>query len=111
MTNDERTEELARHYDELVEKGQELDDLVPVNVRVRKGAGEVYTLRLTRDEADIIGKAADALGIARSSFIRESALAAAAGGLDRDAAAKAAQWQAVKAKTRELLDAVNEVSA
>jgi uncharacterized protein (DUF1778 family) len=105
----ESVESIARRHEELAEHGEELDNLVPVKAKVKANADVVYSARYTRDEIAIIREAARKRGATPTAFIREAALAAAAGELDLGAAEKAQTVKMVRIKARELAEAVSRL--
>jgi len=88
--------DVAREYDEIKARGEELENLVPVRARVSKTARAVFSLRLAPAELNKITAAAQRRGLSISDFIRTASLAAAHGGLDLALAEQAEALQALR---------------
>jgi hypothetical protein len=70
----ETNEEIARRYDAVKARGEELANLAPVQARVPRNADSIYSLRFTSEEMRTLSAAAKASGIKLSQFIRAAAL-------------------------------------
>ena len=102
-------DQIAAHYESRENDDSHDDELTPVKSRVAKPIGLVYSTRYSADEISLIREAAKKQGLAPSTFIRASALAAASGELNLDAAKRVEALQEAKTKARELAQALEDV--
>jgi uncharacterized protein (DUF1778 family) len=109
MTWDKTYDEIEREYAEIRRQHKEFEGLVPVKARVSKNLGIVYSVRFTPEDLDVIEEAAKAQGMKLSEFIRKAALGAAAGGDEVAAGEKAVARDEVRAKLRDLEEAVSRL--
>lgn len=94
-------EKMAREADadfEAFESGEV--ELRPVQVALNY-KGSIFSVRLKPEEIAILGKAANKRGLKLGAFIRQAALAAAAGELELDGAERAALAAELREKLRE----------
>lgn len=104
-------EDWVRHFEELKKQGRELEGLVRVPAQVAKDPQTSYTTVYTGEEIKLIYAAAKQQGIPASTFIRNAALAAAAGELDLAAAEKASLLAEMRLKLRDLSEAMDRLYA
>ena len=102
-------EDLIREAEEYKDTEQELEGLVPVKARVDPNFGVVYSLRMSRQEMTQVSLAAEKRGMKLSVFLRTAALAAACGDLDLDEGVRAEALQQIRAKAREIEEAVGRL--
>src|SRR6266545_2283080 len=70
-------QELLDYYEEKRRTGTEMEGLVPVNAKVAKNPGAIFSVRFNMGELGVVEKAAQAKGMKLGAFIREAALSAA----------------------------------
>jgi uncharacterized protein (DUF1778 family) len=67
-------QELLEEYERRIAAGTDLDGLIPVKARVPRNPRAVFSLRLSKDEYEVIARAAEARGQGVSDFIRDAAM-------------------------------------
>jgi uncharacterized protein (DUF1778 family) len=98
-------EKIAREWDEAIESGAIDDELRPVKVEAAKEPRAVVAVRMSASEFSTVTQAAESRDLNFSQFMREAALAAAAGKLDL----RAGEVRRIKEQIRELAETVNHL--
>jgi hypothetical protein len=70
---------IAKRYDDMKERGEELNNLVPVKASTPRNADSIYSIRFTSKEMQELAEAARREGMKVSQFIRRAVFAAARG--------------------------------
>jgi hypothetical protein len=106
MTERKTKEQLAQELDEKFERGEAMQGLERVDVKVRPNADSIYSMRFTRDEIALLRTVVEEEGIKLSEFIRRAVLDAAE--RRRKGGAEAVVRQ-VQQQVRELAETVRQL--
>jgi hypothetical protein len=99
------SEQIAREWDEAIASGSVDDHLRPVKVKAGKEPRAVVAVRMSASEFKTVTQAAESKALNFSEFMREAALAAAAGKLDL----RASEVRRIKQQVRDLVETVNHL--
>ena len=61
---------MAREWDEKFERGEEMEGLTPVNIRVNRKADIIYSMRFTQEEIALLRQRAAEQGVKLSEYVR-----------------------------------------